>query len=448
MRCTVAIFTLLGCLNAGAAWSGERTIKATLVSSGSNGGEAVLDARLQEESSSDLNQIELLAAAGRSLSSGATPSEGDRILEIARAVYWDSNQPSVKFEAALLAANVKIVQRKLTGAQIWLRAALQAAPTEKAREQVESLYREVVELNDLRLRFSLSLSPSNNVNNGSQDDVVLIGGLPFRVDDRDLQLSGYRASSAVSLSYKISESSVQRTEVIGEAFYHKIWLDQASESRFPNLEASSFDSAGLSVGIRQLRLIWPQLGVSDFAALMGVNWYGGEVLSNWALLAFSQQIKINERNQFQISLSVRENKREDGSINNSSTIGGSLTWGHVLGNGNSMAVTLFAEDVSAQAATIDSLALGVAASWRFAKVGPLKPSISIRGEIRDYRKWQAIIPERIDETVAVTVAAELPDIEYFGFSPEVRVEARQTTSDVSIYDRREIALGFRLVSQF
>ncbi len=355
---------------------------------------------------------------------------------------------NTKFDAALLTANNLADQERYTRAQFWLRRARQAAPDPVRRARTEDAYRLVERENPLNARLRFSLSPSNNVNNGSETLEIEIGGLPFELDAAERQLSGLEASLGTSLSYRLAESDLSRTYVLGSLSFRRIWLDDEVEEVAPELRNSDFDFGAITVGARHDRVIWPDLGPTTITATLGQSWYGGEPTARWADLALGQTVEAGVTSVFRYGLNARFEKRLDNPLNDSETLGVSMEYLRRLGPGTSYSLGIWVRDQSSESATIDSLTTGVSASRTFERLGPVEPRIRAGASSRDFRKWSVTEDGRVDRSLDLQIDALWPDLEYFGFAPETTITVRRTWSNIDIYDRNEISIGFNIVSNF
>ena len=133
--------------------------------------------------------------------------------------------------------------------------------------------------NPLQVQLRFSLKPSKSVNNAAETAVIEIGGLPFRLDDSGVQLGGWEGAVGLSFGYRVSASETYRTDLLGEDFYAKVWLNSDAATLAPDASGSHFDYGNLAFGVRHRRLIWPELGPSTVTGVVGQSWYGGDPLA-------------------------------------------------------------------------------------------------------------------------------------------------------------------------
>lgn len=362
--------------------------------------------------------------------------------------YRHATAPGLKFEAAMLTADVLARQEKFTRAEFWLRRADQTAPDEARRSLAERAFQAVDRRNPLQVSLRFSIKPSNNVNNGAETTIIEIGGLPFRLDDTGQQLGGWEASAGVSLSYRLSMSERHQTDLLGELSFRKVWLDSDASELAPDARDSDFDYGAILAGVRHRRLIWPETGPSEITGVIGQSWYGGDALARWTELRLGQTVRRSETSALRFTVSGRIEKRLDADINDSEALAVSAEYLRGLSNGRGYSVGANARTIWSDSATVDSLVLGVNGSWSFERIGPVESRIGLSAETRDYRKWRSTPGGREDNTLSLRADVIWPEVSYYGFVPQATLTARRTWSDVDIYDRNEVSLGLTAVSRF
>ncbi|MFV2038099.1 MAG: surface lipoprotein assembly modifier, partial [Paracoccaceae bacterium] len=95
----------------------------------------------------------------------------------------------------------------------------------------------------------------------------------------------------------------------------------------------------------------------------------------------------------------------------------------------------------------DSLRLGL----RYSIARPVLRtglSLSMSLEKRDYEVSVYDPDGRQDLTLSAGVAMVFRDVSYFGFAPTLSIEASRTQSNVSLFDRENVALRLGIQSNF
>ncbi len=374
--------------------------------------------------------------------------EPEASFRYASAAYRQSDLEALRFDAALLAADALTRQERYSRAQVWLRRAHDAAPDEARRRLAARSFREVAARNPLAVRLRFGVSPSSNVNNGAETAEIEIGGSTFLLDDSGLQLGGYEAETGLSFSYRLSETATHRTDLLGEVFYRKVWLNSEAKTIAPGAKGSDFDYGVVAAGLRHSRLIWPELGPTAVNGVFGHTWYGGQDLARWGQIRVVQTLKTSETSAFRFDVSLRAERRLDDRVNDSQAVGLGAEYLRLSPGEARTVFGAFARDVSSDSGTVDRLEFGVEAERIFARMGPVVPSVSVTADTRDYRKWTTTPGGRRDTSLGLQIGVTWPETGYLGFTPQVQLQARRTWSDVDIYDRNEVSIGLSIVSIF
>lgn len=372
----------------------------------------------------------------------------DAARDFAARAYGASEQDALRFEAAMLAADALARQEKYMRAQFWLRRADQVAQDDARQQFVAQAYRAIQQRNPLQVNLRFSLKPSNNVNNGAETLEVTIGGLPFRLDTSGQQLGGVEASVGLSFGYRVSESQLHRTDLLGDISFRKVWLDSDAAALAPTARDSDYDYGVIGFGVRHQRLIWPELGASAVTTVVGQSWYGGDELARWAEVRLNQDAKNSEDSLFRYGVQARVEKRLDSGVNDNRSLGVSVEYFKSLGERQGYSLGATARNYWSDSATIDGTAFGVNAGRSFGRVGMIEPRVNLAIENRDFQKWVITAGGREDLTLSLQVNVNWPDVSYYGFVPQASITARRTWSDVDIYDRNELSFSLTAASRF
>ena len=368
--------------------------------------------------------------------------------DAAAHAYRVSDNPALRFDAAFLVADLKARSEQFTRAQFWLRRADNVAPDDRRRNVAARAYQNVSRRNPLNVQLRFTARPSNNVNNGAETLVIELGGLPFNLDPSGQQLGGYEASVGVSLAYRLFENETQKTEALAELFHRKIWLDSKAKDLVPDAEGSDYDYSVVITGIRHQRLIWPELGTSQVTGLFGQSWYGGDELARWGELQFSQTVRQSDVQQLRFGTTLRSEKRLDDDVNSSYSIALSGDLTRAVESGGSFGVGATFKNVWSDSATVDLASVTLRANRSFGQIGAVSPRITTSVEQRNYHEFSSVSGGRDDTSLSLGIDATFPDINYYGFLPQISVQGRRTWSTVDIYDRNEFSIGLTAVSRF
>ncbi len=372
----------------------------------------------------------------------------DASRDFAARAYGLAETDTQRYDAAMLAAEAEARREHFTRSQLWLRRADQVAPTDEASDLVARSYAQVAQRNPLKVQLSFSIAPSNNVNNGAETALIEIGDFDFYLDDSGLQLGGTEASAGLSFSYRLSEDKTQKTEVLGQLFGRKVWLDNDAKVQAPGVEGSDFDYGVVVAGLRHTRLIWPDTGPSQVTGVIGQSWYGGDEQARWGELQLGQIVARGKNAAWRISFVLREEERLDDPINSSTSLGTSTEYLRQQDSGASFGIGASLRTIESDSATVDSWLAGINGRYTFAPLGPVQPSVTASISRRDYRSWSTTPGGRQDDSLSLGLNLTWTDLSYYGFVPQVSVNGRRTWSNVDIYDRNQFSVGLTAVSRF
>ena len=265
----------------------------------------------------------------------------DAARDASAAAWRHAKTPALKFDAAMLTADILSGQGYFTRAQFWLRRADQAAFDDARRQAVSAAFRSVRRKNPLQVTLRFSVRPSNNVNNGADTEIIDIGGLPFRIDASGRQFGGWIAETGVSLRYRLASTPKARTDFLGELAFRKVWLETGVAELAPEVRNSDYDYGVVAAGFRHQRLIWPKLGPSAVTAIAGQSWYGGAALSRWSELQLLQSVTLTRTSALRFGISGRAEKRLDESINSSTSLKASVDYLEALGTSGGYSLGLW-----------------------------------------------------------------------------------------------------------
>lgn len=349
----------------------------------------------------------------------------------------------LRFDAAMLVADLHARREQYTRAQFWLRRADQAATDDRARELVRRAYLATDAKNPFDVQLRFGVKPSNNVNNGADTTIIMIGGLPFEISGSGQKLGGTEATAGVTLSYRIAESERSRTDVFGDLYYRRVWLDSEAAEIAPEAENSDFAYGAVALGVRHRRMIWPELGPSEATVGVGQSWYGGDELARWIELRLGQSVQLEDGERLRFGTVIRSEDRLDDSVNDAESLALTVDYDR-----RTWSAGLTVKNVWSDSGTVDHFATGVRLARSFGRIGPAETTVSISAENRVYHKFGAAADGRRDKAAALAATFTFPDYSVYGFAPQLSLAARKTWSNVDIYDRNEVSVGLTVVSRF
>lgn len=365
-----------------------------------------------------------------------------------------------RYEAARLTALAAANEERYTLSQYWLRRAAANAPDDQALNQTRTDYRGLRQLNPLSFNIHGTISPSNNLNGGTDDECLIIEGVTDSTGaplcgllSGDAQaLSGWAATADIRLNYVISQSATQLTSLTARGYARHVWLSDDAQEISPQSSNSDFASQVIELGLRQQRPLGEAIITTN--GTLGWSWFGGNLTARYTRgrLGYSRNIT----QQSVLSLDTQVDAIEVQSTvaprtNYARSLSATLV--HTLDNGNRVTGTLGITGQSSDQPNerFETTHAQLGYSWAD-PIGPAQLTVGAGFAWSDYRDYTvAFIPVpdgRQDLRAFANVSAAFPDVEYAGFIPVLSGNYQETTSNVSRFERDEFNLGLSIRSSF
>lgn len=377
------------------------------------------------------------------------PSDGRRAG--ARA-YRLAQTDGEQYEAARLTALAAANEDRYTLSQIWLRRAAANAPDERAYNQTRADYRGIRRLNPMSVTLGFSISPSSNVNGGSETEYNIIDGLPFVgiLSGSAQALSGLAATADFRLGYAVTNGANHRTTLQARAYARTVWLSQEARDIAPATRNSEFGSQVLEIGLSHRHRIG-DASLSAEAAF-GANWFGGDFTADYLRGGLSYATPLNARTRLTVAGEVQRNNLQGNFPR--SNLRSKLTSGlsFITDGGNIVSGQLSYEtqDSNNLNERYESLTMQASYSWAD-PVGPVHLSVSAGASFSEYPDYSIIFPVpggRQDTRIFGNLQAVVQGVEYAGFVPVLTLGVQDTQSNVSRFERNEYSLGIGVRSSF
>lgn len=372
----------------------------------------------------------------------------------ARRAYRLADSAPQRFEAAEFAARISYAEKRPTATQLWLRRAVQNAPTKQIETQLGRDFARVRAENPLSFSIRGGLRPSNNVNNGADTAVQIIDGLPFTgfLSGDAQALSGIVGHVDASLSYRLRGDKRSRTE-IGARFYHKrVALDSDARAQAPTSSNSDFASTYGALNLNHIFAVGAQGNSAELDASLGQFWSGGDRSYDFAKLEANHNWRLGDTTKVSLGASIEMRHSAVSSFMDSNVLAVQAGVQRGLENGDRLSFTLNLQhtDSDFRNARTGSATLG--ARYAFGDmIGPARVSAGVVLGYSDYPDYVALfaVPGgRQDKSVYANVSLFFPDVDYAGFAPTVQISTGRKFSNVSRFDTRELAVSLGVQSKF
>ncbi|MGI3212885.1 surface lipoprotein assembly modifier [Roseovarius tibetensis] len=368
---------------------------------------------------------------------------------VARSAYSASKTDQQAFESAMLVGRSDFHRDAYTRSQWWLRRAAQAAPDTEARRIAERNFKHVRRVNPLRLQFRIGVRSSSNINDGSSTEEIELFGLPFRLLGTSRALSGTELAVDADLRYRIAQSERSETALTTELETRSYRLSSEAQRQAPDASGSDFNFQRVEVGALHRFARAEGNSVYEVAGAVGLTWYGGEKLSDYARLRLSQSFQLRPSTGLRVTLSTQKQWRQDSAARSVFSYGLQGEIRHHLKTGARLIFLGSVRRTEADAAYIQNTALRAQLIYRMAEpIFGVRFSSSVGLEQRRYPADGFQPSGRRDLRGKLGISASFENIEYMGFTPSWHVEFSQTDSNVAFYEQESVDMFLGINSSF
>ncbi|MBU2360400.1 MAG: DUF560 domain-containing protein [Alphaproteobacteria bacterium] len=389
-----------------------------------------------------------------------------RAIDLASRAYELADDPAPRYVAARLVARGHAEQNNDTRAQFWLRRASQYAPDAASDQSIAEDYAFLRDRNPLSLSLTFGISPTSNVNNGSVNDTSALFGfdVPFDLSPDAQALSGLAYNIGGTATYRTQANARAATYLQLQARHTTYTLsgdaerslqDGARAARDPEtrdrllaITGSDYAFSTLSFGVIHRRKFTDDLRPTTFDMTVGQNWYGGAAYERFVSAGVRQDFIVSPVDLVTLSFEAEKRIGRD-ALDETISKSYGISQRHLFGNGDSVSVfgSLRNSTSDNGERNYDSVRTGVNYD-RAAPFAGLLLGFGLDYEERSFDKSAIAGGARVDRTTSARVAAQITQIEYYGFQPVLKIEASRTDSDVGLFDRDYVNLGFDIQSSF
>ena len=407
---------------------------------------AALARALIARDASDFAAQLLLAQSARAL------GDGDVADTAARAAWDLATSDAERYAAALIRAQVLASAGHRTRAQLWLRRAADAAPDQATRARAIRDFKYVRLRNPWSTQLSFSVTPTDNLNNGSMHDSFTIDGLPweFALSGDAQALSGVELSFGADTRYRLSETGTRATDLLLRASHRGYLLSEEARATAPDAEGRDFSAASLAAGLSRRMMLGETRDELVMTAWAGQNFHGGEAYGAFLRGEARLSHSLSPRNRLTGTLSLEARRGEAAPEADVGLL--ALGWDHAWSGGQISlygSVTRSASELST--ADYSDLRLGARlapdAAWLEGAIGA-DPSLTLEARSRDFESSPYSFDGRLDEEIRAELQLVFRDIDYMGFNPVLTLETARIRSNVAIHDTHSSGLGLSIRSAF
>ncbi|WP_348541110.1 surface lipoprotein assembly modifier [Thalassococcus arenae] len=385
----------------------------------------------------------------------------DKAAAPARRAYQHATSPVEKQESARVAAMAAAARERYLASQIWLRLAIQAAPTPELKARSVREFQAARNRAKLRLSFGLSVMPSSNVNGGSSADVIevdgesrtIFGTIPLPATSE--ALSGTEMRGRLRFSHALDRAERSRTDLVGALDVKRVRFSDAARDRVPGLDAADYGSSNAELGVIHRRV----LGEGRLAPVLsgglhlGRSWYGGLVDYDYARLEAGLAVALTESLTLSTNLGRQIERDADAPLEHVTT-SAQLALSHRFDNNDRVSLGFYGAETQGddgqRRKRVDAVQLRYV---RDKPVGPVQVALGLSAMRVTYPDFRVLLfgtPDggRRDEILSADLGLTLHDLDYWGFVPTVNIRARRTESNVSFYESEGVSISLGFESAF
>ncbi|MEO0750999.1 MAG: hypothetical protein AAFY25_04290 [Pseudomonadota bacterium] len=354
------------------------------------------------------------------------------------------------YESATLAAQLSFAGQRMTHSQVWLRRAAHHAPDETLRNASIIAFREVRNQNPFNVQLSFSVSPSDNVNNGSNSPRNIIDGVPVPgiLSLSAQAISGWTATLNMQGSYRFRETETSQTRVVARAFLYQVDFNNP----VPGLSASDLSSERLQLGLAH---IWSpsETGFWRFDVNGGRTWYGGDPFYDFVSASAQRVQKLDDNWRLSFGGAVEHQLDQTQPSFDATVWFGLAGLTYAFEGGSTLGISARYREIVTDSVTRASQQwTGVVRYTHGRRIGPAEISVSLGHSTVDYDDYiipfVTPVPGRTDDSWFGEVTATLKSASYMGFVPVVSLRSEQSRSNISRFDVDQTGVTVGIRSEF
>lgn len=357
-----------------------------------------------------------------------------------------------RFAAARLVARAAYEVEAYSYAKFWLRRAVQNAPDEASRAATIKDFQKVRASSPLTLDLGVSIAPSDNLNQGARDPMLVVDGRPtyFIFDDSTMALSGLESTLSLGARYRLSEDARGRTDATLRLRHRTVFLSDAARQIAPDAHDDDFVVWDVEAGLQR------SIFLSDKTMLraglsFGQNWLGGSEYGRTTRARADVTRILSAHRRLRLGIGIEDLNRLDGAKGATAlTLDGGIE--QVLTSGDRLALRLeLGEILSGDVNQENTRIFGELIYLKAKPVAGAQLSASLGLGYGDYPVFfNGVFGDngREETTISASIDLALPALGAFGFEPVVSVKGGRTLSNVSRYDTSALQIGLSLRSSF
>jgi len=362
-----------------------------------------------------------------------------------------------KYGASLVMAQALSSSGRRSLAQFWLRRAVQHAPNEQLERRAIRDFRYVRATSPWLHRFSFSVAPESNINNGSSERssflnyqmTELLLGQPaeFQLGGTQRALSGIEYSFASRSRFRFHETGTRANDLTIAADLRTYTLSSEAKAQAPDAKGSDFSYASYSLGYAHKGLNLGRKGEYRVSGQAGQSWYGGDEYTRFLRLSAGQSYKLERQRRVSARLSA---ERQFGVLtSDQDTWRSDISYRFRLASGATLWSGLTLAQADASVAADEFSEVGLNAQLSLAKpVFGATVLFGLSARDRDYDVSPHSPAGRQDKKYSADISLIFKEVDYYGFNPTLRLSASRNDSNIGLYESNRFGMNFGIQSAF
>lgn len=360
-----------------------------------------------------------------------------------------------KYAAAMVTAQVQSSSGRKTISQLWLRRAVELAPSKKLEYRAIRDFKYVRATNPWSTRLSFSITPDSNINDGSASDTSFLNyalteslfGEPveYQLTGAAKALPGIQYKFGLDTRYRFRQTQTQAQDLYLQTEFRTYTL--TDPARAPGVSGSDFNFGSVFVGYGHRFLSPDHRNETTFRADLGQSWYSDNPYARYTRFALRHSRILDNRTQFGGGLSGERQIGITTADVNTIKLDG---WGgRTLPSGNKLFMSLTGAWASSPLPTEEFLELHLRGSLVSAKpILGATTQFGIGLRSRDYSVSVHSPNGRHDQEIRLDMTLVFNQLDYSGFNPTITFFGSRKNSNISLYDSNKLGVQLGVQSAF
>lgn len=362
-----------------------------------------------------------------------------------------------RYSSALLMAQALSSSGQRTYAQFWLRRAVEHAPSPALEQKAIRDFRYLRATSPWLHRFSFSIAPESNINNGSSErssflnyelsEILLGQPVEYQLGGTQMALSGVEYAAGIRSRYRFKETETRAHDLAFTLDTRTYTLSSDAKAQAPGAEGNDFAFTSYTFGYGFKGLNFDRKGEFRISADLGQSWYGGEEYARFVRLAAGQSYKLSPKKRLNARLSA---EHQIGIItSDQDTWRGDLSYSHRFGTGTTLWTGLSLAQATSNTPSDEFTEVGIRSQVTLAKpIFGATAQFGFWARKRDYDVSPHSRDGRHDDKFQADVTLIFNQVDYYGFKPTVRISASKLDSNIGLYESNRFGVNFGIQSAF